>query len=33
LLHDIFGSDDRRPAAPVQQQRQMYRPGDRPAGW
>jgi penicillin-binding protein 1A len=32
LLHDIFGSDDRRPAAPVQQ-RQMYRPGDRPAGW
>jgi penicillin-binding protein 1A len=33
LLHDIFGSDDRRPAAPAQQQRQMYRPGDRPAGW
>jgi penicillin-binding protein 1A len=34
LLHDIFGSDDRRPPVPVQQQRNpVYRPGERSTGW
>jgi penicillin-binding protein 1A len=34
LLHDLFGRDDRRGPAPLQQQqRPVYRPGERMPGW